>query len=157
MQKSKAYLGVDPGQKGAFCLLVPDTKYVSFHSTAAKPMDIIQWMVARAEEYDIRIVMLEQVHAIFGTSAGSNFKFGYNVGVVNALSEATSLGVDHVTPKAWQKTIGCKAKGPALKKEVASIVERLYPSVNIRGPKGGLLDGRSDSLAIAHIAYLKYN
>ena len=36
-----------------------------------------------------------------------------------------------------------------IKKEVADIASRLYPKAELHGPKGGLLDGRSDALMIA--------
>ena len=56
----------------------------------------------------------------------------------------------------WQKSIGVKAKGKAIKKDVADICSRLYPLVDIYGPRGGLQDGLSDALMIAHYNYLKY-
>jgi len=157
LNKPIAYIGIDPGASGAICILVPETKYTEFVPTTDKPMDIIKWLLDISNTYDPRIIMIENVHAIQGTSAGSNFKFGYNTGVVNALAEASGIGVDKITPKMWQKTIGVKAKGKAIKKEVASIAERLYPQAEIRGARGGVLDGRSDALMIAHVTYLKYN
>lgn len=63
--------------------------------------------------------------------------------------------LDRVTPKKWQKFIGVTAKGDAIKKNVAEIAARLYPNAQLHGPRGGLLDGRSDALMIAH--YAAYN
>lgn len=157
MDKPNAYIGVDPGAKGAFCLLVPSTKQVAFRDTTDKPMDLYAWFKRIEEEFNIRVMMIEDVHAIFGTSAKSNFSFGYNVGTVNTLAQVTGNTVDRVTPKKWQKYIGIKTKGKAIKKEVSEICERLYPQVNIRGARGGLLDGRSDALMVAHYAYHLYN
>lgn len=154
--KPDAYVSVDPGAKGSFCVLVPSSKQIGFFPTISKPMDIMDWFTKIKMELNPQIIMIENVHAIFGTSAGSNFKFGYNVGLVNALSEASGIGVAHVTPKMWQKKIGVTKKGKAIKQDVAAICERLYPYANIRGPKGGLLDGLSDSLMIAHFARLQY-
>ena len=102
------------------------------------------------------VIMIEDVHSIFGASAKSNFNFGYNTGVVNALAMATGESVDRVQPKKWQKALGVKSKGKAIKGEVASICDRLYPKTSVRGPRGGLLDGLSDSLLISHYAYLNY-
>ena len=158
MNKPTSVMACDPGKKGSFCLLVPSTKLVDFYPTDAKPMDILTWIVQMAGATDIQMIMIEDVHSIYGTSAKSNFMFGYNVGVVNALAQATGLSVDKVTPKVWQRTIGVKqgSKGPIRKQDIAQICDRLYPKVNIRGPKGGLLDGLSDSLMIAHFTQLKY-
>jgi len=157
MTKEIAYCSCDPGAKGSFCLLIPSTKQVMFKPTTDKPELILKWLNQIQAEFNLRVILIEDVHAIFGTSAKSNFNFGFNTGVVNAISMASGASVDRVTPKTWQKAMGVKTKGKAIKKEVADICERLYPQVNIRGKRNGLLDGLSDSLLIAHYAYLKYN
>lgn len=154
--KRLAFIGVDPGSKGAFCILCPATKYIEFVDTTAKPMFIREWLMAQQMNFQLQVIMLEKVHAIQGTSAGSNFSFGFNTGVVNGLSESVGCSVDHVTPKAWQRYLGTTKKGKLIKKEVGEIVERLYPGAEIRGPKGGLHDGKSDALAIAHFAAHKW-
>jgi len=151
-----AYISCDPGAKGSFCLLVPTLGHIEFYPTNELPINIISWLKDAESKYKIKVIMLEDVHAIFGTSANSNFKFGYNVGVVNALCASTGSMVDRVSPKKWQKELGITAKGKLIKKAVAEKILMLYPKAVIKGPKGGLLDGRSDSLAIAHFALLKY-
>jgi Holliday junction resolvasome RuvABC endonuclease subunit len=152
MGKLDAYVGIDPGAKGALCLLVPDTKQVAFKSTVDKPSDLIAWLKQIQAELNLVVVMIEDVHSIFGVSAKSNFSFGYNVGVVNTVAIAAGCSVDRVTPKRWQKHVGVKTKGKAIKKDVANICERLYPDAPIRGSRGGLLDGNSDALMICHYA-----
>ena len=52
--------------------------------------------------------------------------------------------------KIWQKYIGVTAKGKDIKKQISEIALKLYPTANIYGKRGGLLDGRSDALMIAH-------
>ena len=159
MTKPIAYIGIDPGSLGQICLLSIDYNTIEFCPTNINPIALTSWFNSMDERYDVRVIMIEEVHSIHGTSAKSNFTFGYNVGYINALAGATGLGIDKVTPKVWQKEIGVKQalKGPARKKEIAAICQRLYPKAVIHGPKGGLLDGKSDSLCIAHCAYLKYN
>ena len=149
---SKGYIACDPGAKGSICLLVPDTNKIMFIDNTAIPMDIATWIQLAKKEYIIYTAMIEKVHAIQGTSAGSNFKFGYNTGLITGVIQTLGLGLEQITPKQWQKYIGVKSKGSAIKKEVAAICERLYPGAEIRGPRGGLLDGRSDALMIAHYA-----
>ena len=99
--------------------------------------------------------MIEDVHSMFQVSAKSNFSFGYNLGVITTIAIACNVMVDKVGPKKWQKFIGVKEKGPAIKKEVAEIAKRLYPDTVLHTPRGRLLDGRSDALMIAH--YAAYN
>ena len=160
MSKPVAYIGCDPGTKGYYCLLVPSTKMVDFFLNDAKPRDIAMWLHTRKNQYDIPIVMIEDVHSLFGMSAKSNFSFGRNVEKVNVIPQVVGLSVDLVKPKIWQKQVGVsipatikgKARTKAIKQAVASICDRLYPGVPIRGPQGGLQDGKSDSLMIAHYA-----
>lgn len=124
--------------------------------TTAKPKDLHAWLSLINQDYDLRVILIEKVHAIQGTSAGSNFSFGFNTGLVNGISGTIGCSLDHVTPKTWQKYLGVTKKGKAIKKEVAEIVERLYPQAEVRGPRGGILDGRTDALAIAHFASHKW-
>ena len=37
-----------------------------------------------------------------------------------------------------------------MKKQVAEIAQSLYPTAELHGKRGGLLDGRADALMIAH-------
>ena len=155
--KQIAYVGIDPGVKGAYCILVPETSEVLFYKTTGKTIETIDYFKAAQVKYNIRCIMIEDVHSIFGTSARSNFIFGKNVGIVQTVANSLGERVDLVAPKKWQKALGVKTKGKAIKKEVAEICDRLYPKTSVRGPKGGLLDGLSDSLLIAHYAFLTYN
>ena len=123
-----------------------------FKPTTDKPLDIFNWFKSIQDEFNLIVTMIEDVHSIFGVSAKSNFNFGFNTGLVTAVAASSGCMVDTIQPKKWQKHVGVKAKGKLIKKEVADICERLYPRVNIRGPRGGLLDGLSDSLMIAHCA-----
>lgn len=153
----RVWIGIDPGAKGSICALLPSEGKAIFKDPTDKPLEILEWLYQLKEQEGIRVIMVEDVHSIFGMSAKSNFSFGYNVGTVNTLAMATGETVDRVAPKKWQKEIGVKSKGKAIKQEVAQICDRLYPNVCIRGPKGGLLDGKSDALMLAHYAYLKYS
>jgi len=153
---AKAYISIDPGVKGSLCLYCPEENIVEFTLTTLKPLYIYLWIKDIQTKYDLRVILIEDVHSIFGTSAKSNFNFGFNTGLITGVSLATGVSVDKVTPKIWQKQLGVKSKGKAVKKEVAEIIERLHPTVEIRGPRGGLLDGLSDSLGIAIYAYHKY-
>ena len=161
VSKRKVVIGIDPGESGAICVLDPGSKEVIFIPTTWKPIETVEWYKALLHECTISVVMVEKVHAIPGAAAGTSFKFGANVNLVETVPLTLGISLDKVTPKTWQKFIGLTAHanvaaGPARKKAikhgVADICDRLYPNVNIRGPRGGLLDGRSDALMIAHYA-----
>lgn len=161
-----AFIGCDPGAKGAFCLLIPeDDKPMSIHfmDNDESINRIFDWLYSNSNLLNIKMSMLEDVHSLPVMTAKSNFGFGKNLGIVDTLLQLQSFGMDKVKPKAWQKEVGIKTipKGTKrtpvqLKNEVAALCERLYPGCEIRGPKGGLKDGRSDALMIAHYCYLKY-
>ena len=154
----KAYIGCDPGAKGAICLLVPDKKYIEFLDLGdnTAPIKIVEWLHKKMDEYDIQMIMIEDVHSIFGASAKSNFNFGFNVGLMHGIFRATSIGLDLAKPKEWQKYVGVKKKGKEIKKEVAQISQRLYPLAVIYTERGRLLDGRSDALMIAYYCSQKH-
>jgi hypothetical protein len=153
------FIGVDPGSKGALCCLDSDTLEVTFHDTPHdhKTCALVQGWV---NMHKPKIIGLERVHAIHGTSAGSNFKFGENLGMIKGVLYTTRIGIDYVPPKAWQKACGiafkAKSTSAVKKKVVAAKAQELYPTAVLHGPRGGLLDGRADALMIAHHIMLKY-
>jgi Holliday junction resolvasome RuvABC endonuclease subunit len=142
--------GIDPGTNGAICVLdeVNPAHIALLDLKKTSIYDACLWL----EYYDVHAVWLEDVHSMFGMSAKSNFGFGRNLGVVTAISQMATEGMiaNTVTPKIWQKHIGVTAKGKAIKKQVAEIAQKLYPTAELYGKRGGLLDGRSDALMIAH-------
>lgn len=146
--------GVDPGSKGAICVL--DT----INSAAGALIDLDKSTVYDIYTSLVKLqpdeIWVEDVHSLYGMSAKSNFNFGRNLGMISTVAEIV-MGTppNIVTPKIWQKAVGVTAKGKAIKNEVASIVQSIYPSANIYGKKGGLLDGRSDAIMIAHYGILQ--
>jgi len=158
MSKPNAFIGIDPGAKGAICVVVPTENIQHFLTTVHPPDKIYESLLNISGDYNLSPIMIENVSSIPGAAAGSNFKFGFNVGLLQGIIKSTAIGMDTVRPKAWQKEIGVgtKFKGNAIKKEVARLANQLYPKAELYGPRGGLLDGRSDALMIAHHCLLKY-
>jgi len=147
--------GIDPGNKGAMCVLdSTDLTYIAL-------LDLDKSSIYTAAKWlhnqQVDVIYLEDVHSLYGMSAKSNFNFGKNLGVVSAIAEIIKEGSTPklVTPKVWQKFIGVNTKGKQIKHQVAAIALSLYPTANLRGKRGGLLDGRSDSLMIAHYGLQK--
>jgi len=142
--------GIDPGNKGAICVLdTSDPVRVSIldlHKNSIYKIAI--WM----HNQQIDTIWIEDVHSLPGMSAKSNFGFGRSIGIVTTLSQIVIKGaaINTVTPKIWQKYIGITEKGKQIKTQVAQIGQSLYPNACLHGKKGGLLDGRSDALMIAH-------
>ena len=142
--------GIDPGSNGAIAVLDstnPDSVAL-LDLNKCSIYDTTEWL----HNQKIESIWLESVHSLYGMSAKSNFGFGRNFGISFAIAKIAVAGgaVYQVTPKIWQKYIGITEKGKAIKQQVAQIAQSIYPSANLHGPKGGLLDGRSDALMIAH-------
>ena len=142
--------GVDPGANGAIAVLDssnPDSVAL-LDLAKVTPFDAYQWL----HKQQPNSVWIEDVHSLYGMSAKSNFGFGKNLGIVTAIAKIAINGqtVKTVTPKIWQKYVGVTVRGKAIKKQVAEIAQSLYPTTELHGKRGGLLDGRADALMIAH-------
>ncbi len=173
------FIGCDPGSTGAICILAindfgPTT--VSFIDNKESDLTIYNLLTKVHRQDFVKMAMLEEVHSLKLVSAKSNFVFGGNFIRVKTLLNLQEFGLDMVQPKEWQKVTGImvpkvpkgeydtkaqiKARATKrakdLKLKVAEVCERLYPGCEIRGPQGGLKDGKSDALMIAHYCYLKY-
>ena len=142
--------GVDPGANGAIAVLDssnPDSVAL-LDLAKVTPFDAYQWL----HKQQPNSVWIEDVHSLYGMSAKSNFGFGKNLGIVTAIAKIATNGqaVKTVAPKVWQKYVGVTVRGKAIKKQVAEIAQSLYPTAELHGKRGGLLDGRADALMIAH-------
>jgi Holliday junction resolvasome RuvABC endonuclease subunit len=137
--------GIDPGNKGCICILNnADAVFADFHKNSLA--ELYSFILNNKVEQ----IWIEDVHSLYGMSAKSNFNFGRNLGMVQALAEISVGSYSQVPPKVWQAAVGITAKGKAIKNQVAEIAINLYPSVDLLGKRGGLIDGRSDALMIAH-------
>lgn len=153
----KVWIAVDPGANGAICLLYED-KSIKYIDNNLPLNQLIEELKSSVKEHQVQMCMIEDVHSIFGSSAKSNFTFGFNTGLLHGIIRTLGLPLDQVQPKAWQKHIGVKStvKGKEVKLAVASIVEGLYPKIasDIYTPRKRLIDGRSDATGI--VSYCKF-
>ena len=145
------YIGIDPGAKGCMCL-IGNGKLVF------KDFDLKEYsstLKALSNPYDTELmVAVEKVHAMPGQGVSSSFSFGQRLGELEGILTALQIPYELVAPKDWQKACGIPAKSD--KKGIASVMQKLYPTAELYGNKGGLRDGRSDALSVAHFIRLKY-
>ena len=145
------YIGIDPGAKGCMCL-IGNGKLVF------KDFDLKKYsstLKALSSPYDTELmVAVEKVHAMPGQGVSSSFSFGQRLGELEGILTALQIPYELVAPKDWQKACGIPAKSD--KKGIASVMQKLYPTAELYGNKGGLRDGRSDALGLAHFIRLKY-
>lgn len=104
---------------------------------------------------DIRMIAVEAVSSMPGQGVKSMFSFGQRYGELQGMLTTFKLGFDIIRPQQWQKT--CHVKPKSGKQGVHEAISRLYPTAELTGPKGGLMDGRCDALGLAHYLRLTYN
>lgn len=108
-EKVPAYLAIDPGKFGGLTVMC-EGKLV-FKSpmplTAGDNLDLkalYDLITGLTSDY-LLTVLIEDVHSIFGSSAGSNFTFGYVCGAIEAVVVCCRLKYIKVQPKTWQKEV----------------------------------------------------
>ena len=145
------YIGIDPGAKGCMCL-------IGIGKLAFKDFDLKEYsstLKTFCNTCDTELmVAVEKVHAMPGQGVSSSFSFGQRLGELEGMLTALQIPYELVAPKDWQKACGIPAKSD--KKGIASVMQKLYPTAELYGNKGGLRDGRSDALGLAHFIRLKY-
>lgn len=158
MSNNQLFIGIDPGSTGAMCLLDPLGNNIAFMKTSNPFKELVEWFNLCRQQGNLRLACIEDVHSLPLVSAKSNFSFGRNLERLHCALEMADMPRELVQPKKWQKLIGLKQglDKKIIKKETAKIAIRLYPEAEIYGPRGGLLDGRSDALMIAHYCYLTH-
>ena len=149
-------LAIDPGIKGCAVSIHLPSLNLQFFSISNKKeyQRLHQWVLLNKNS--IVGVALEKVRGIYGVSSKATFSFGYEYGKITQLLEVNSLAITYVLPTRWHKFHAIKgigkgsARKTSIKKQVATKAAKLYPSYksSFYGPRGGLLDGRSDALLL---------
>lgn len=149
MSNDKCYIGIDPGARG---MIVTQYKGEFKHYSIADN-DLYQLADIMAEirrKYPNIVCVMEEIHAIYGSSAKATFSFGEIFGKLQALLAANKIPFVLVPPKTWQKEIWINSdlvvtyksvtiKGKATtKKEVntkatsINAAKRLFPTMDFR-------------------------
>ncbi|RUT50951.1 hypothetical protein [Campylobacter fetus] len=143
-------VGIDPGKNGAMCRLGKENEpfFIDFKDIG------IDAYIAALYSLKPTIVIVEKVHSMPNQGVVSTFSFGQRLGELEGMLRTLHLPYELILPQVWQKEIGIPPKSD--KKEIAEFISSIYPNASLYGSKGGLLDGRSDALCLAHYARLKY-
>lgn len=169
----KIVIGIDPGSLGFLSCIMPngniEFKSINESSVDALNKTLCEWInKASVYEWGV-IVVMEQVHAIFGSSAKATFSFGEIFGVLKGLIMANNIPYHLVQPKEWQSVIWVNSdivatikevqtkKGIVKRKEIntkktsMNAAKRLFPSIDFRRNVRckNIDDNKVDSLLIA--------
>ncbi len=141
----KAYLGIDPGQKGGIAM--------QYHGTVqAFPYTDTELVRVCREIQQCRfesICCLEKVGAMPGQGVTSMFNFGKNFGYIKGVLESFGIPYQEITPQKWKKEFGLTGD----KAKSVEVCRHLFPDVNLI-PKGCRKphDGMAEALLMAEYA-----
>lgn len=149
------FLGIDPGTSGAFALIDNNLSVVNLQGFPGEEQ-LVKNLKLILEPYTHNGIItgiwsvIENVHSMPGQSSVSTFTFGRNFGFWIGVLSAWQIPIFFVTPQRWQKGLVPKVTDKKEHKEnLGRVAGKIFPRAEIRGPRGGLLDGRSDALLIA--------
>ena len=105
----KHFIGIDPGKNGAIVWLEPakDNNVTTYtFPRIGKELDYqgLSNLISLHCSENSHVV-LEKVHAIFGSAAGATFSFGHICGFIEGILVSNKQAFTMVQPKAWQKEI----------------------------------------------------
>lgn len=172
--EQRVYLGIDVGSKGFVTLNTgTELRFYSIADNDAYQLSNILHDI-KAEFQNV-VCAMEEIHAIFGSSAKATFAFGEINGLLKGLLIANKIPYHLVAPKKWQseiwdnkdmvvsyKTVIIKGKQVS-KKEVNTkqtsfnAAKRIFPAVDLRKTERckNLDDNKCDSLLISEYARRK--
>ncbi len=142
-------IGIDPGAKGAMCIFdtraPKDLTFVDFNMEDY--INKLRFIMATTPTEVGVSIYLEEVHSMPRQGVASTFKFGVRFGELLGMLQTLDAPYKLVRPQTWQKAIGVPAKSGK-----QGIYETVLPYSSdelLKGPKGGIKDGRCDALGIA--------
>lgn len=172
----KIVIGCDPGSKGFLASVRPDGIIDFCPIKDSRITDLNNWIfkqinTASNYEWDV-IAVVEEVHAIFGSSAKATFSFGEVFGMIKGLIYGNMISLHLVPPKVWQKEIwvnsdmvyeykkredGTTRRAVDTKKTSMNAAARLFPHVDFRknAKCKNIDDNKVDCLLIAEYARRK--
>ena len=171
---NRVYLGIDVGAKG-FLTLNTGTDFEFYSIEDNDYYQLGEILKEIKSKYPNVVCSMEDVHAIFGSSAKATFSFGEINGLLKGLLIANNIPYHLVAPKTWQremwdnkdlvlsyKTITIKDK-QTTKKEINTkqtsfnAAKRMFPTIDLRRTPRckNYDDNKVDSLLISEYARRK--
>ncbi len=171
----KTFIGIDPGVKGFITAIFPNGTFEFYSIDENDDLDLHRVLKSIKERSWQVTAVLEDVHAIFGSSAKSTFNFGEIKGILKGLLIANEISYTMVQPKEWQhevwnnqdmivsfKTViraGKEIRQKVVDTKSTSInaARRLFPTIDLRKNERCKKtdDNKVDSLLMAEYARRK--
>lgn len=181
LDMDKTYIGIDPGSIGFITALFPNGEREFYSIDENDDLDLGRILKSiKDRSWEVSACM-EQIHAIYGSSANSTFSFGEIFGLLKGLLIANEIPYVLVPPKDWQKEIWIhqdeiyvakvrmvknKETGKPEEQKIRAVdtkstsinaARRLFPSVDLSKNERckKIDDNKVDSLLIAEYARRK--
>lgn len=104
----KLFIGIDPGKSGGIVAMNTDGQMkkwiIPLLGDSIDMKTLYDIFVPLKEKWNVTLI-LEEVHSIYGTSAGSNFTFGFVCGAIEAIVISHGFKLIKIAPKKWQAEI----------------------------------------------------
>lgn len=100
----RTYIAIDPGSKGFITIRHGDGRF-EFVPLEGCDIHAVALKFSQLQMSKDVFAIMEEVHAIFGSSAKATFAFGEINGLLKGLLIATGIPYQLVQPKTWQKEI----------------------------------------------------
>jgi hypothetical protein len=150
-----AYIGIDPGIKGAAVLIAKDGRFIihDWQDEERARQTLYGWFqqfnceaaIERVFNINVKQKKEGDHHQYFG-----NLKLAINFGVWRGLM--TAIGIDYVepAPRTWQCAVMIKSAGNTTKERSFNTVRELFPGTckYIKSPTRD--NGRADAFLIAY-------
>jgi crossover junction endodeoxyribonuclease RuvC len=150
-------LGIDPGLNGAIAWVSDDGHLIGVADmptveVAGKKKVSPQMLVAMLEDYDdVKMVAIEDVHALPGQGVTSMFSFGYSAGILAGVCAGLRMPMSFYRPATWKRAAGV----PADKGAARQMAQRFWPGC--RDFDRVKDDGRAEAALLARWVATKGN
>lgn len=135
-RRPPAYVGIDPGRKGAAALI--HSEGILVEKAPADSASCVKLLRGWRESWTIRLAAVEQMLPWKGIVAA--FTLGEHIGMW--LGILAALGIPHLTVRAqaWQRQIVDAKSGSSPKARALATASRLFPEVELKPGDHGMAD-----------------
>jgi len=169
------FIGIDVGKSGGITIITQGADWlkVKSHVTPTLPsgdIDVVAlYNILTMLDGVVQMVVIEKVHAIFGSAAGATFEFGRSAGIAEGVVNCTRYPFMMVPPKIWQKQMWSgvdkvyKKGNKSIDTKATSLiaVRRLFPRATLTDtskPKSQKIhDGIVDAILLAEYGRMVWN
>lgn len=155
-------LGIDIGLAGAFACLNEQGKVLFVEDMPVleilkgkkkvRKVDVARVVniIERIKEDGIVMVEMTSPAPRKFSTPQSNWCLGYGEGMIEGILLAKRIKYETVVPQVWQRYFKFLGQRPGQTKMMSYYrASQLFPEVELKTPRGKVLDGRADALLIA--------